>query len=182
MSVSKNRRTPISKRRRFDVFKRDGFACTYCGRKPPEVLLQVDHIIPVKDGGGNDEGNLTTACQPCNIGKSAHSLQAIPESLTDRAAKIRESEEQLAAYAATMKAQAQRVEDDIWAIFRELNGEHCQVVSQKQFDGVTRIVERIPPADAMKWARVARGKCIYSDPKRFLYFAKCCWNQIKGVP
>jgi len=28
-------RTPISKRVRFEVFKRDGFQCQYCGASPP---------------------------------------------------------------------------------------------------------------------------------------------------
>src|SRR5262249_12475071 len=29
---------------RFEVFRRDDFRCTYCGRKPPEVVLHVDHV------------------------------------------------------------------------------------------------------------------------------------------
>lgn len=45
----KNRKA-ISTRTRFEVFKRDGFKCLYCGRTPPSVLLHVDHIIPVCSG------------------------------------------------------------------------------------------------------------------------------------
>ncbi len=29
----------ISKRLRFEVFKRDGFVCQYCGNHPPAVVL-----------------------------------------------------------------------------------------------------------------------------------------------
>lgn len=63
-------RIPLTNRQRFDILKRDGFTCQYCGRKPPEVVLQVDHIFPVDKGGTNDPSNLITSCQPCNAGKS----------------------------------------------------------------------------------------------------------------
>lgn len=68
-------RKALTKSLRFDVFKRDRFTCSYCGRTPPEVLLHVDHIIPVIDGGTNDPENLTTSCSDCNLGKGARSLQ-----------------------------------------------------------------------------------------------------------
>lgn len=63
-------RTPLSKSLRFEVFKRDSFTCQYCGRKAPDVLLHVDHIDPVANGGSNEFLNLITACQDCNSGKS----------------------------------------------------------------------------------------------------------------
>ena len=65
-----NVRKPISKKTRFEVFKRDGFKCTYCGAEAPKAVLHVDHIQPVAKGGGNDMLNLTTACADCNGGKS----------------------------------------------------------------------------------------------------------------
>lgn len=60
----------VSKRLRFEIFKRDGFACRYCGSHPPDVLLEVDHIHPLAAGGGSDEMNLVTSCVDCNRGKS----------------------------------------------------------------------------------------------------------------
>lgn len=65
------KRKSISKSIRYDVFARDGYTCQYCGAKPPDVLLVVDHRVPVSRGGGNDLMNLIAACQPCNQGKSA---------------------------------------------------------------------------------------------------------------
>lgn len=60
----------VSKRTRFEVFKRDGFRCVYCGATPADGPLHVDHVDP-KAGGGTDEvGNLVTACASCNLGKS----------------------------------------------------------------------------------------------------------------
>lgn len=67
-------RKAISKKVRFEVFKRDGFKCQYCGQAAPEVILEVDHINPVSKGGGNDLMNLITSCKPCNAGKSDREL------------------------------------------------------------------------------------------------------------
>jgi len=47
-------RKPIGKRLRFEVFKRDGFKCQYCGVQAPDAVLEVDHINPVSKGGEND--------------------------------------------------------------------------------------------------------------------------------
>src|SRR5689334_395541 len=63
------KRTGLSKRIRFEVFKRDKFTCQYCGRKAPDIVLQVDHIDPVARGGGNEILNLITSCFDCNSGK-----------------------------------------------------------------------------------------------------------------
>ena len=63
-------RKQISTRTRFEVFKRDGFTCQYCGGKPPAAILHIDHITPVSAGGTNDLANLVTSCKDCNLGKS----------------------------------------------------------------------------------------------------------------
>lgn len=67
-------RKALSKSKRFEIFKRDGFTCQYCGSQPPDVILEVDHIHPVADGGDNDDMNLITACYDCNRGKRAKIL------------------------------------------------------------------------------------------------------------
>ena len=63
-------RKAISKRLRFEVFKRDSFTCQYCGNKAPDVLLEIDHNHPVSQGGSNEILNLVTACKDCNAGKA----------------------------------------------------------------------------------------------------------------
>lgn len=55
---------------RFEILKRDGFKCRYCGVTAFESLLQIDHVIPVSQGGDNSPDNLATACKDCNGGKS----------------------------------------------------------------------------------------------------------------
>lgn len=68
------KRKSLSKKIRFEVFKRDSFTCQYCGCEAPDVILHVDHIDPVSKGGGNDIMNLITSCQGCNLGKSDREL------------------------------------------------------------------------------------------------------------
>lgn len=68
------KRKPISKKLRFEIFKRDNFTCQYCGRTAPDVILEVDHIKSVKNKGTNDILNLTTSCLACNRGKGAKFL------------------------------------------------------------------------------------------------------------
>lgn len=59
---------------RFEVFKRDAFTCQYCGQRAPEVVLECDHIKPVKLGGDDSPLNLITSCFSCNRGKGARPL------------------------------------------------------------------------------------------------------------
>lgn len=59
----------LSKKIRFEVFKRDGFKCSYYGKSPPAVVLEVDHIDPKSKGGSDDINNLLSACFDCNRGK-----------------------------------------------------------------------------------------------------------------
>lgn len=56
----------INNRTRFKILERDNFTCQYCGKKPPEIILEVDHIIPYSKGGATDKYNLITSCRGCN--------------------------------------------------------------------------------------------------------------------
>lgn len=51
------------------VMERDKFRCRRCGASAPDAVLVVDHIFPVKLGGGNGIYNLQTLCVTCNAGK-----------------------------------------------------------------------------------------------------------------
>ena len=67
---SRGRSRTMPKRLRFEILRRDGFACCYCGRHAREVKLHVDHVVPWSKGGATTPENLRTACQDCNLGKS----------------------------------------------------------------------------------------------------------------
>lgn len=69
------KRKSTGKRLRFEIFKRDGFRCVYCGSTPVQSVLRVDHVVPVADGGPTENANLVTACHDCNAGKGATPLE-----------------------------------------------------------------------------------------------------------
>ncbi|MCG3773796.1 MAG: hypothetical protein JW395_0610 [Nitrospira sp.] len=67
------RRSPMPVKLRTAILKRDGEQCVKCGASPKKnstVTLEVDHIVPVADGGTNDPKNLQTLCWSCNQGKT----------------------------------------------------------------------------------------------------------------
>lgn len=74
----------LSVKTRFEVFKRDRYQCQYCGKSPPDVLLEADHIIPKAAGGSDAFENLTTACKDCNRGKGAGLLEEGTAPLVNR--------------------------------------------------------------------------------------------------
>lgn len=64
-------RSLMTPKLRFDVMRRDGFRCKYCGRSEADgVKLHIDHIKPVSKGGKTEMSNLQTLCDECNLGKS----------------------------------------------------------------------------------------------------------------
>jgi len=48
----------------WQVFKRDDYACRYCGKN--HVPLTIDHLILWENGGPTIMKNLVAACKPCN--------------------------------------------------------------------------------------------------------------------
>lgn len=75
--MGKTTRRQITAKARFEIFKRDGFKCQYCGHAPPDVALVLDHVIPVSKGGQTTAGNLITSCNDCNAGKHAQPLYVL---------------------------------------------------------------------------------------------------------
>lgn len=110
----------LSVRLRFEIFKRDDFTCRYCGRKSPEVVLEVDHITPRADGGDDDELNLVTSCWECNRGKSDIPLAAVMTGSEpyDKAIEILERERQVREYNEIIADERDRREDDTWRLVR----------------------------------------------------------------
>lgn len=47
--------------------------CAYCGM-PLTSKYDVDHVVPLSQGGSNDKDNIALACPPCNGSKGSKSL------------------------------------------------------------------------------------------------------------
>ncbi len=64
---------------RSNILERDDFTCVYCGKKPAQTKLTLDHIVPrsrweyipkdKKPSEFNSWENIVTACRECNTKK-----------------------------------------------------------------------------------------------------------------
>jgi hypothetical protein len=178
--AAKSKRKAVSAKARFEIFKRDGFTCQYCGAHPPQAILHVDHIVPVAEGGTNEDTNLVTSCDRCNLGKGANSLESIPTSLSDRSAEVAEREKQLRGYSDVMAAQRERVHSDCWEVadifveaFR-LDG-----IRKDWFQSIQQFVEKIGVHECIRAMDLATSRKPYSREQCFKYFCGICWNIVR---
>lgn len=182
------KREAIAKGVRFEVFKRDGFCCVYCGAHPPAVILHIDHIHPVAEGGTNDLDNLITACAPCNLGKGARLLSSAPKSLSDRAAEVAEREEQIAGYREVMERARQRIESDIdqvASVFEAMWGTDKDgagfTLSDSARMSVRRFLERLDLLEVYEAAQIACTRGRARKGTEFRYFCGICWSKIREL-
>lgn len=72
-AFSKEQRTLMTPKLREFIKHRDNYTCCQCGNSTyaePNLLLEIDHIIPVSKGGLTEKNNLQTLCWKCNRSKS----------------------------------------------------------------------------------------------------------------
>lgn len=65
----KYQRTLMTRRLRKEIMSRDNYTCQNCGlslEKEPNLLLEIDHIIPISKNGKTTYENLQTLCWKCN--------------------------------------------------------------------------------------------------------------------
>lgn len=172
----------ISKRVRFEVFKRDGFACVYCGAHPPQVLLQLDHLRPIAQGGTCEIDNLVTACEACNNGKGAVELTQIPESLRAKASRVAEAEEQLRLYQQTLQDKADRLEDEAWAVANALFPPKCKEIRRDWLKSLKNFLEQLGFHSVQDAAEIAYSRFAFNDKRKWAYFCGVCWKRIKAPP
>jgi 5-methylcytosine-specific restriction endonuclease McrA len=66
------------------VRQRANNRCEYCGLRQdqsPLAALHVEHILPIKHGGDDNNANLALACIDCNLSKSSNIAGRDPETL-----------------------------------------------------------------------------------------------------
>jgi hypothetical protein len=193
-------RKPLGKRLRFEVFKRDGFRCTYCGERPPVVVLVVDHVVPVKEGGTNEIENLTTSCHTCNAGKGAVPLSDVAPGVDEVAIAeaMQEMFERRMALAAHLKERKalQEAIDDAVDECRTLWDEFVAAGAASDEEWVRNTQEQFDPRSALNWIRRGMTGDDFSDAldvlhswwrtrpmsgrKLWLCFCRICWDAIKA--
>lgn len=179
MAGTSSKRVGLSKKTRFDVFKRDGFKCMYCGAHPPSVLLHVDHVVPVAAGGKNDLDNLITACEPCNLGKGARDLNNVPQAWSDRAAEIQERERQIAGYEAAMSARRERLEEQAWLIAEMWMDANVKDSIRKDWlVSIRMFIEKLGYFACEEAMSLATARKRGQDAS-FKYFCGICWSKIR---
>lgn len=175
----------LSVRTRFEVFKRDDFTCQYCGRKSPAVVLEVDHIVPRREGGADDVVNLRTSCWECNHGKADKPLNEIVtgEDPHDRAVLLLERERQLREYNAVVARDRARRETEGRDLVRYWNTER-KLDTGAAMDSIAE--------DDWRWLFGALQWCPMEVIRNFMdaaikryksrnlkYVAGCCRNWLK---
>ena len=172
-------RAPISTRTRFEIFKRDSFTCQYCGNQPPHVILHVDHILAVANGGSNDTGNLVTACSQCNLGKSSVPLSAIPKSLEETAEADSERTAQVQAHAEMIRESRNAAELQMWEIAEVIQPGAEAGWPRDKCSGVSMFIKKIGYPATLEAAYIAVDRYGPVGSGRFKYFCGICWNRVR---
>ncbi len=170
----------VGKKVRFEVFKRDKFACQYCGKRPPNVVLEVDHIEPRAQGGSDDYSNLITSCFDCNRGKGAASLEA--RECDNVAATQLETIAQLAAFNEMLLAATERSRDHLEQVKQYLLAsfewndsmlDAADIASLKRFMRMLNISQLFEAIDAATHKRGAMTQ--------WKYFCGVCWRVVRDT-
>mgnify|MGYP002622596749 CR=1 FL=1 len=171
----------ISKKKRFDVFRRDSFTCQYCGKRPPGVVLEVDHIQPVSKGGSDEEYNLITSCFDCNRGKTnTDIITEAPKPVEDLVAEQSEKIAQLAAFNELLMQTEDIREKAVERINKYWSGQlQCQL-SGKQLASIRMFYKRLNYEAIVDAIDATVSRCSSTSKSQvFKYFCGVCWNMIK---
>lgn len=172
----------IKKTIRFEVFKRDGFQCIYCGQTPPAVVLEVDHVEPKSKGGTDDINNLVTACFDCNRGKRNVPLDKIPIGLSKQAGILGEKEEQLKEYQKLLRKIKRRTNKDIRDISKIYEEQYQGWEFSDSFKRVTleKFLSLLPKQEIEDSLILAIYKLPKDRDRAIKYFCGICWNKIRN--
>lgn len=172
----------VSKRLRFEILKRDNHTCRYCGGTAPDVVLTVDHVIPVSLGGSDDPSNLVAACKDCNAGKTSSNPDApLVETVADDALRWAAAMKQAADERAASRAES----DALYAQFSTEWGQWTSMAGGElsRPPSWRATIDQLLDAglemgDLLELVRVAMDSRA-DDVWR--YFCGCCWTRIRKI-
>ena len=173
-----SKRKPLSKKSRFEIFKRDNFKCQYCGQGTPDVVLECDHIEPVSSGGNNDHENLVTACFSCNRGKGARSLDGNLPNLSERREVMKERKLQMNAYEKLRREYRETIQSYVNSICSIYEAEFDEwTLTPTAQQSVRQFLEKLAFSDVeFAMTKACQTKTINHA---FKYFCGICWRMIK---
>lgn len=177
----------VSKRLRFEIFRRDNHTCRYCGAAGKGVTLVVDHVTPEALGGNDQPDNLVTACEPCNAGKSSMAPDQ-PVVADVRQDAFRWSR---AMQAAVDVRAEQQVEEDYrvyefqtaWAAWRfGFNGRYTAPLPDRFDASVTKFLAAGLTSEFLQWAmaKTMKNEQI-SLGEKWRYFCGICWRELDAI-
>jgi len=176
--MAKLKREGISKKRRFEIFKRDSFCCQYCGAKPPKIPLEIDHIMPVSKGGNNEDYNLITSCFDCNRGKSNRELSIIPLLQEEKFEKMKLAQAQYKEIKKIIEAEKTIINDQINSIEDVYSKIFTGYVFSDKFRlSVKKFISILGIQEVAYSMELACGR-IYDREKALAYFCGICWKWI----
>lgn len=71
---NQSKRRRLTKPERMKILKKTDGHCAYCGCELKYNEMQIDHVIPLRNGGEDCESNMLPSCRSCNHYKGASSL------------------------------------------------------------------------------------------------------------
>lgn len=179
MNIEQHKRIAISKKNRFEVFKRDGFTCQYCSAKPPKIPLEVDHIIPVCKGGKNNIDNLITACFDCNRGKSGNELTSIPKTILEKHELKKIAVSQYKDYQKILEKERLQVEKDINLVENIYSNIFTDWEFSEKFRiSVKKFIQKLGLEEVLESMETACNRK-HNESVALKYFCGICWTKIK---
>lgn len=178
----------VSSRKRFEVFKRDKFACQYCGRNPPTVVLHCDHIVPQSEFGSDDMLNLITSCMDCNLGKSNVSLGQVTKPIAEQMREAAERKQQVTAYNQFLLSMREDEDAEIEELGLYWHNLYVsEIDANKYLFGEARVpsirafLKSLPQAVVMEAMDISAKvpASLNRDESRWKYFCKVCWNKVR---
>lgn len=176
------KREGLSKKTRFEIFKRDGFTCQYCGRTSEESILEIDHIIPVSRGGTNDEMNLVTACFDCNRGKGNRELgNIIPRPDADMKYLETQQEIQELRRYKIAKDERDQLLFDISESLRETWASTFDTSYAPKNSEFIKLLNKLPPTKIEKaiYITADRDNLSHDFYERWKYMCGVAWNLLR---
>ena len=169
----------VSKRTRYEVLRRDGHRCRYCGSHADDSPLTVDHVTPKSLGGSDSPSNLVAACKDCNAGKAS----ANPDS--EHVAKVADDAVRWAMAMKKASDDAAEVREKKYAVVEPfLDAWYALGLAGSPMppgweSSVVRWLDiGLTMDDLIELVAVTSSKKI-KEQGRFSYFAGCCWNVVR---